>query len=355
MNAPLAAQFSISIGLLRASVRCAIFALALPAALAAQQRATDPDDLQPANGRIIDSLGGISSVRELHDGRVLIADTRGQIVVADFSTGRARPLSGIESSRYVRHLIALPGDSSLLQSKEAWIYLDGTRVAGRVPLNTPAGTLAPTYYGADANGFLLTIVGDRPEDSVRVVRTSRTTGANEEITRVWLREPLDPPFADTREQAVLAPDGWIAVFRVNPYRVDWRSPAGAWTFGAPLALPMLAMDRREKETYMAPRASFVPPGHNTPEAYPVWPATVELFSGGNILRPTLDGQLLILRRPIADARGSLYDVVDRRGKLVREFELETTEQVVGFGEHSIYVRVAPPSRGASHLERHPWP
>jgi hypothetical protein len=36
----------------------------------------------------------------------------------------------------------------------------------------------------------------------------------------------------TEEQALLFPDGWLAVLRKEPYRVEWRAPDGRWHRGS---------------------------------------------------------------------------------------------------------------------------
>src|SRR5207244_2243808 len=35
------------------------------------------------------------------------------------------------------------------------------------------------------------------------------------------------------EKFLLFADGSLAIARLDPYRVDWRSPNGKWTFGPP--------------------------------------------------------------------------------------------------------------------------
>jgi hypothetical protein len=331
-----------------------LVAALFPVALAAQQATQDPDDLQPANGRISDSLPGLSTLRELRDGRVLIASSRGGVLIADFTTGLVKPLAGVTTGEWSSHVFAVGGDSTLVMWRDGSLVLDGTTVvATTMSAKLAKKSVTPTYYGADNRGFLLTTIGMRPDDSATLVRTDRVTGVNDTLTRLWLRPLIGSmPFADMQEQAVLAPDGWIAVFRAEAYRVDWRTPEGKWLLGAPLVLPVLAMDAREKAVYIDMMRGFVAPGT---EDFKVWPRTVELFNGSSLMMPTPDSSVLIRRRSIADARGALYDVVDRRGKLVRELELSGRERIVGFGAASVYVMVTNGFGSGGHLERHPWP
>ena len=181
------------------------------------------------------------------------------------------------------------------------------------------------------------------------------TGADEMVTRLWLRPFLDHPRFDVQEQAILAPDGWIAVFRAEPYRVDWLTPSGKWLLGAALVLPVLAMDQREEgSTYRGCGTRLCAAGNRNRTSLHGWGGTVELFSGPNLMIPTPDSGVLIRRRPIADARGTLYDFVDRGGKLMRELEISGAERIIGFGPASAYVFVSYPRfprRWSS--ERHP--
>ncbi len=264
----------------------------LPAALAAQE------ELKPANGSIRDSISGVNWLRELHDGRVLYADNHGGVLVADFTTGRAKAVPGVKCG-VVPRFFALGGDSTLIIWRDGAVVLDGTTPVADPSVKVPRTAIAPVYTGADNRGFLLGTIGRRPDDSATLVRhrhmirESMTT-----LTRLWLRPLVGPmPFADMQEQAVLAPDGWIAVFRAEAYRVDWRTPAGEWLLGAPLVLPVLAMDAREKEIYIDMMRGFVAPG--TEDFTTGWPKTVELFSGSSLMMPTPDSGVLIRHRLIA--------------------------------------------------------
>jgi hypothetical protein len=328
-------------------VRVALIAVLLPVALAAQE------DLQPVNGRIRDSLVEAPSLRELHDGRLLLSNWRGGLQIADFATGRVKDLPGVSTGGRSTRLFALGGDSTLALWSGGSIVLDGTRVVSVTPIKRREPGVAPRIAGADRRGFRLMVAGVRPVDSATALRIDPATGAEELVARLWLRPFVDLPHLDMQESALLAPDGWIAVFRVEPYRVDWRSPSGEWLRGAPLVLPVLAMDDREKRVFSDAALGFVPPGTEKDESA-AWSGTVELFSGNNLMIPTPDSGVLIRRRSIADARGSLYDIVDRRGKLVRELEISGKDRIIGFGAASVYVFTTHGGSAGGHLERHPW-
>jgi len=48
------------------------------------------------------------------------------------------------------------------------------------------------------------------------------------------------PVLVTRDEAIRMRDGWVAIARVSPYRVEFRSPDGGWTGGAPLSFSAVA-------------------------------------------------------------------------------------------------------------------
>jgi len=49
----------------------------------------------------------------------------------------------------------------------------------------------------------------------------------------------------------LFPDGWIAIARLDPYLVEWRTPDGRTVRGTPLPSARVKVDDAEKRAYMA--------------------------------------------------------------------------------------------------------
>jgi hypothetical protein len=332
-------------------MRIARLALAwlAPAALAAQQPAIET--LKPETGRI-DSVSQQFSVRELRDGRVLLPDRKGKMGVADFVRNRVDTIPGLPAGA----LVALPGDSTLIASgNTGWIFLDGTRTLGMLAATNPVVAAALFPVGADRNGFVVGVTrGSSVADSDVVLLIARTSGAQEVVARLWapgLPGGQPAPLFMVFERAAFAPDGWIALIRSHPYRVDWRTPAGEWVRGGPIDTAPARMDEREKAAYMA-RLSWTPP-----EPPKDWPAFVEPFTAPQpIIAP--DGTVLVKRTPTADRPGAWYDVVNRRGELVRELSVGQwpSAQIVGFGATSVYVWAGnTKNSGLGHLERHPWP
>lgn len=315
----------------------------VPAMLGAQ--APGPVSLQPADAAI-DSFGCAGSARELADGRVLMA-CGGRTHVVDFDSGTGALIPSLTAFR----LTPLAGDSTLAVAYSTWGFLDGTRVLGMLAVDNPVVTAAKDLRGADAFGHVLAVVGGQPaSDSANVFLIDRVTGMQRLITRVWESTPamanVPAPTFVVYEQPVLMLDGWIAVVRANPYRIDWRAPDGQWTLGVPLPIPPVPMDAREVAAYWAryqtrPLQFADNPRWVVPFTYPEPMATPE-------------GDVLVRRTPTADYPGPRYDQVDRTGHLMREILLPEHATIAGVGPRSVYV-IVPAQPRRIQLERHPWP
>jgi len=105
--------------------------------------------------------------------------------------------------------------------------------------------------------------GNRLGDSTALLRVSRATGQTDTVTRLKAlvaRQSSAPdkngyfsfsvPTIGTAEEALPFPDGWVAVVRTDPYRVDRRSPDARWVRGAAVPFPVVRMDEKEKRAYM---------------------------------------------------------------------------------------------------------
>jgi len=87
--------------------------------------------------------------------------------------------------------------------------------------------------------------------------------------------------------------------------------------------------------------------------FTAFPASVPPFQRPALIAAT-DGNLVIARTRTASERVSRYDVIDRRGRLVREITIPPSERIVGFGTGSVYV-VSTDADGIQRVRRHPWP
>lgn len=349
--------------------------LLIPALAAAQRAPAIP--LKPANATLSEEFSRIIGVRELRDGRVLIADGKEvRLVVASFDARSVTPVGrqgrGPGEFQSLGRLVSLAGDSSLIVDwgNQRWLILSGARVAVTVPPESPALTATRvSVTSADGSGYVLAEVYARPlpgrrwnpADSMCLVRVERTTGRADTVGRIRPRyergqlfgrgEVSVPPLA-IGEQALLFLDGWMAIARLEPYQVEWRSPDGRTIRGTPLPFSVTKVNEREKRAYFDREAKA---WGRAPQyaPNPVWPENLPVFERDALLAAP-DGMVLVRRMPTASVSDTRYDVVDRRGTLVRQISLPENQWIVGFGRRAAYL-VVTDADGIQRIERHPWP
>jgi hypothetical protein len=303
-----------------------------------------------------------------------------RIVVADLRLNAVRAIGreGAGAGEYAapRYLFPLGGDSTLASDPRngRWMALVGDAIAAIIAGDSPGvRTAGPTLLGADHGGAVLVtrprIVGARPSlDSLLVLRVHRASGRADTVVVVRNRPvqvqasgPIDPtrsvpitinPLA-VAEQPALFADGWIAIARLAPYRVDWVAPDGRLTRGAALPFTGLRVDDAEKQYILAwesretgrPARALAEVG-DWPDLVPPFPHSLPLAAP--------DGMLWIRRIPSRGAPEERYDVIRRDGTLARQIALPPGARVVGFGDRSYYV-ATPDSDGVERLSRHPFP
>jgi hypothetical protein len=329
------------------------------ASLGAQQsRVTQ---LRPAIGALAEALparplnetlDGPRAVRELSDGSVLMLDGA-RLLAADFTSGKSRELTELKP----RWIVPLAADTTIVSTTNGWAFLVGTRSVGALPPDNPVVQLiASRPVGADDRASIVSLSWPRRRgDSIEVALVNRMTGDRDVVTRLWPGNPQAPgtfrPVCQVYERAVMAPDGWLAVLRAKPYRVEWRAPDGTWTRGSPIPTPVIRMTERERAVYLEWRARERPPLPR--DTVRSWPETVCPFIGGYAPIPTPDGKLLVYRVPTTEAPATRYDVVNRRGEVERQIALPPSDAIIGFGPRSVYV-VTTEGR-TQRVHRHPWP
>lgn len=365
--------------------------------------------LRPADAKLEEEFTVITSVRELSDGRVLITDPReARVVVADLASGLVtqvgRTGKGPGEYSMAAPIRPMAGDSSILFDlmTRRWLLLDGARIAVTLPPDAPIVLAMKGYaLAADSRGFVWKIEAPPSRgggqdgqnwkpgsydygatDSNYVVRGHRGSGKLDTLAK--LRQPISrqtvradangkfqsvsysrPPLA-VGEEAAYFTDGWVAIARLDPYRVDWITPDGKVVKGAPIPLAPVKVTPREKDAYLERQraANSVGPGARAappmPEAlradiaalrdqFPdVFPPFVSgLIAGDN-------GQLLLRRPQTADFPDYRYDVVDRRGRLLALVSLAARERILTVTRTAAYV-VWKDQDDVERLRRHPWP
>lgn len=328
----------------------------------------------------------ITGVRELRGNRLLVVDYKEhRLVVIDWSDGGIRDVGRIGEgpNEYDSPggLYPLATGRALLTdyASRRWFVVDDTAITltldARRPLNR---ILGPALAGVDTTsgsvlgsmGYSYSHVsvpgGTATADSIRIILAQRALGQTSADTlsvakvggggRFGFKESrkgaynyvMPNPLA-TEEQAVLFPDGWIAVARTDPYRIDWRLPDGVWDRGDSLPVQPVPVNDREKCFAIAQRKMR---GCRI-ELFPDFPKFLPPFLP-DALFVAPGGELLVERTRSLQQPDRRYDVISRTGSLVGVLQLEPHQKIVGSGAHSVYV-VTVDDLDLEWLSMHPWP
>ena len=328
-----------------------------------------------------ESFDQVTAVRELSDGRVIVADQFAKTVsLVDLRSGTATAIGregqGPAEFAMPRALVALPGDTTLVVDPPQ------SRFLVVPPSGKPSGTLAlpiagPTALlgvrGADRQGRIYfagpRFSGQIPQDgnlpdSVGVLRWDRARSKVDTIARVKVPSMAvstggsgtsrsfmmrQRPMSEQDDWSV-TPDGRVGVARVGEYHVDWFGAQRV--SGPPVSyrpVPVTKADKDELNRRMSdarggvrmtvggpPRGGSAPPPAPRPPVDDAdWPAVKPPFVDQAALAAP-DGSLWV-RRSQPQGAAALYDVFDAQGKLVRQVSLGKGMRVVGFGAASVYV------------------
>lgn len=370
---------STSVLTLRWGISCCALVHATPTTLVSQEVATQA--LRPVEVVVDAEFLRIISVRELSDGRVLVADAGDtRVYVVDFHANTraqvGRQGAGPGEYRTVSVLYSAGQDSTLMldSGTRRWVVIGGDRVVRTVALD-PKVAQAGVFGGADERGFAIaTRLGPitTAKDQVGTLHTTslvrvhlasgladtiahlRPAPGSVETTRDdsgnVVRFRLTRPQLAVGEEATIFPDGWIAVARLDPYRVDWRAPDGSWALGSPLPFVKVRVDSRERRAHLTRMEPIL--GRPLNVGAEKWMEVLPPFQPTPLL-PLPDGRVLVLRTPTARNPGNRYDIVNRRGRLEDRVELPEAQRLVGVGARGAYV-VVTDEDGIQRLRRHPW-
>lgn len=333
----------------------AAFALPLRGDVQAQQ----PETLEPIRRFTAQGFSRIRDVRELRDGRVLVADQRESAVyLIDFAAGTRRRIGGEGAGpneyRQPTGLLALAGDTSLIidiQNGRLMPLLPDLTFGNPEPMFSP-GRSIPAW--ADAAGNLYwdhtTTVRlakrENPRaDQAAIARWQRTTGRIDTLASLTIPGGVNPtPFYNYDEWTVTR-TGRIAIVRnQREYRVDWIEADGRVTRGTAVPFEPLRVDDADRDAWQAQNGgrggmggvtfgeNAAPPARRRdiefPDHFP--PAK----AGG--VWATHDGSLWVERyQHLAETR-PLFDLFDARGVRVRIVRLPAGRTVVGTGSSGIY-------------------
>ena len=373
-----------------------VLAVMLPGQLFAQAPLGAPNATFP------EDFGTIQTVREMPDGRILVADPLGKalyMVDMDAGTRTAVGSEGQGSEEYLQPdaVWPLPGDSTLL------VDLGNGRLVALGPglgfgptspisLGDPRSNLTLALpQGVDGRGNVYARAMGGPgammEDSAAILRINRATSVIDEVASFKLQERKRIESGSAGNQNVsitqvplspedawgVGPDGSIAIARAGDYHVDWIGIDGTVARGPAIPFDAVRIGTAEKEEYVADRGragggigisvdisdgavqmNFSRGGMGGPQEIDQyeWPDRKPPFYSGRL---SIDGQSRVwVRRHVDAGDPSTYDVFDRQGQHVRTVSLEHGKRIVGFGEASIYV-VSFDQFDLNYLERYTLP
>lgn len=360
--------------------RCLLPLVALPLVL----RAQSVHEVRASAEVLKEEFTSIAAVRELSDGRVLVSDRRDKrVVVGTWPDGAARKigrvgdgpneyraptalLRGNADTTYivdydVRRWLVLVGDG-FGRSLEPEIALRLTRFEppihgmngeGLILIGLPAVRSGRTFT---SDSILLALASARSD---RVDTIARLRGRGSERGEVIRNDGGMPthyalynPFG-VEEQALMFPDGWIALAFHSPYRVDWRAPNGAILKGPTLDSVRYPVTEREKQFAVAREWAWLPKPTVGPSDFRAWPELIPAFPNDALLGLP-DGRLAIARMPTVADPHPKYDIVNRRGRMVGRISLQPRHRIVGFGVDHFYV-VTKDDLDVERLSRHVMP
>ena len=341
----------------------------------------------------------IVGLRELSDGRVLIADQlERHVSFIDFASGEINQVGrrgqGPGEYEAPRGLLPLSSDASMLVDfgtmRMTRVEPNG-RLTGSWPLISTDGGIRivrPTASDAQGNVYhsqagtfnVQAGPGPAPTDSAPVVRWNLETDAPDTVATLYAPPALGSssgrgggsgfsfntaggarimgiqrrPFLP-RDSWTVTADGRVAVVRASEYRVDWYAPGGQVTRGSVVDYDPIRITNAEKEAWADQQGSqqmtmrvmggsgsgggsrtFQAPRPDVEGTE--FPEFKPPF-GENAASVTPDGKVWVMRSQRHDEAGALYDVFDAAGERVRQVRLEENRQVVGFGAGVVYVVV----------------
>lgn len=353
-----------------------------------------------------ESFAAVQTVRELEDGRVLVADPLGQVVVrVDLDAGTADTIGSVGEGpdEYIQPdaVWPLPGGRTLLvdlgngrltelsadlEFGETRPYAMGDVTRGQLVMALPhAVDDRGRLYFRDLSGM------GSGSDSAKVFRLDLETEALDSVGRVKLPDVTRQESGGPNNQNVqvtqvplspadawgVAGDGRLVVARAGDYHVDWIAGDGSVTSGPPIPYEPVGIGMAEKRQWrdgrsesggglgmevgiangtVSVRVSRGGASRDDDEAlegYP-WPEVKPAFYGGTV--PVLvDGSGRAWVRRHREA-GELprYDLFGSSGEREMTVELTMRRRVVSFGEAALYA-VYMDGYGRQFLERYRLP
>jgi hypothetical protein len=344
--------------------------------------------LTTADASFPESFSTVRGLRELPDGRILIADGLGQVlVIVDLDAGTVdtvgRVGGGPSEYRLPDRLFALPGDSILLVDlgNGRLTVLDPDLRFGRTyPIMAGSGegygsTTLRLPRGIDGRGriYFQQSAGIRPgspvPDSAAVVRWNPADDTVDTVAVVKVEKRklervgdgmrLAPTPMSPQDGWAIGQDGSIALVRSGEYRVEWIRSNGSVVRGPANPFEPVKIGNAEKEAWVdtrsrdglsvaidiagggARQASFSRGGASGArfgiDDY-TWPEYMQAFDAGGVYI-TPSGMLWV-ERAAREGASVTFDVFDTDGRLTRRVMLPTGREIAGFGAGVLYTVTA---------------
>jgi hypothetical protein len=367
--------------------RVAALATGLTAALATLGQAQIPErTLAGPDAAFPESFSLVRGVRELPDGRLLVADALGQVLVRlDLRAATADTIGkvGQGPNEYGQPdgVFPLPGDSTLLvdlgNARLTVIGPDGT--FGRtmpISLGSPGagpGSLSVVLPRAvDRQGHVYfqamgAGAGGVP-DSAPVVRWDRATDAMDTVAMVKLQDMERSTSGGAGNRSVMirprplspqdgwsvAPDGRVAVVRASDYHVEWIHRDGRRVQGPAVPYRPVPVRQTDKEQWVEALGNGLTVSMTIENGRP---SMQMRRGGGGPARPEVDGYEWPEHKPAFDAadvwvapegelwverstpagRPATFDVFGADGRLSQRITLPPDRRLVGFGRGVVYL------------------
>jgi hypothetical protein len=337
-----------------------------------------------AESEFPEAFGMVSGIREMPDGRLMVTDALGQMLMwVDMDAGTmdqiGREGQGPEEYRTPDALYALPGDSTLLVDlgNGRLTVLDshgrfgrtmpiGRQVDGNMLVTLPRGVDGRGRIYFQPMGMMMRRRGGsglpQPPDSAAISRWDPTTDVVDTLGNVKLQETLVEGGGGNvnitgvrmspQDAWAVAADGRVAVARAPQYRVDWLG-TGAMRSGDDVSFRPVRVGRGEKLASVVSSSrdglsirmsmnngvrsmSFGRGGGNSdePDISGEWPAEMQAF-GPNAVRIAPDGNAWVSRNVSAGSE-THFDVFGSHGNLQETVRLPAGRQIVGFGAGVLY-------------------
>ncbi len=347
----------------------------------------------------------VSTVRELPDGRVVVADPLGQVVVRlDFDAGAADTVGAVGA-----------GPAEYRQPDAVWPLPNGETLLvdlgnGRLTVLSPElefGATRPYSLGDISVGQVVLAIpqavdergrlyfrslgmgmGGMPPDSGQILRYDMTSEALDTVASFGLQAVVRETSGGLNNQNErisqvplspgdawgVAPDGRVAIARSADYHVDWVSGEGTVEGGPAVPYDAISIGRAEREAWADERqetggglsisimmgngqASMVASrGGSSDDDEDLdglaWPEVMPAFYTRPI--PVDDLGRAWVRRHVEGGEAAKYDVFDGSGERQFTVRLPVNRRVVGFGAGVLY-GVHMDEYGLQTLERYALP